>query len=110
MASRTEALADIFKALSDPTRLRLIGLLAARQPVRRATDECGCGGLCVNALAQRLGLTQSAISQHLRILRHAGLVSGVRRGAFVHYALDRAALERCLRAVRDALSSGVSHR
>jgi ArsR family transcriptional regulator len=77
-----EELAETFKALSDPTRLRLIKLLSE-----------GGGALCVNALARRLGVTQSTVSQHLRVLRHAGLVRGERRGPFVHYSLHREALE-----------------
>ena len=76
-------LAEIFKALSDPTRLRLIKLLNDCKP-----GVCKGGPLCVNALAHQLGVTQSAVSQHLRILRHAGLVRGARKGSFMHYALD----------------------
>jgi DNA-binding transcriptional ArsR family regulator len=72
-----EKLADIFKALSDTTRLRLVKLLSANR-----------GALCVNALSRMLGITQSAVSQHLRVLRQAGLVRGERRGYFVHYALN----------------------
>ena len=73
-----EKLADIFKALSDPTRLRLVKMLSGNK-----------GTLCVNALSYMLGVTQSAVSQHLRVLRQAGLVRGERRGNFVHYALDQ---------------------
>ena len=76
-------LARIFKALSDPTRLRLVQLLA----------EQGKGGaLCVGALAVALGVSPSAISQHLAVLRSAGLVIDERRGYFVHYRLDRGRL------------------
>jgi ArsR family transcriptional regulator len=78
-----EELAEIFKALSDPTRLRLVKLLSECSP-----GECQ-GALCVNALAHRLGVTQSAVSQHLRVLRQAGLVNGQRHGHFVHYSLDQ---------------------
>jgi ArsR family transcriptional regulator len=75
-----EALTSVFKALSDPTRLRLVKLLG----------ECNCEqALCVNALAGQLGVTQSAVSQHLRVLRNVGLVHGERRGFHVHYTLDR---------------------
>ena len=70
--------AEMFKVLSDSTRLRLIKLLSVHE-----------GALCVNALARKLGVTQSAVSQHLRILRQAGLVHGDRRGHHVHYALDK---------------------
>ena len=72
--------AAFFAALADPTRLRLLQVLA-RQPA-------GCA-LCVNALAMRLGVSQPAVSQHLQILRNVGLVYPVRRGMRVHYYLDR---------------------
>ena len=75
-----EELAEIFKALSDPTRLKLVRLLS-EQSEGECTGPCnGTGFLCVNALAHKLGVTQSAVSQHLRILRQAGLVRGERRG------------------------------
>jgi DNA-binding transcriptional ArsR family regulator len=51
--------------------------------------------LCVNALAGLLKVSQSAVSQHLRILRNIGLVKGQRRGYHVHYSIDPEALERC---------------
>lgn len=51
--------------------------------------------LCVNALASRLDVTQGAVSQHLRILRDAGLVTAEKRGYFVHYRLTEAALAAC---------------
>jgi ArsR family transcriptional regulator len=98
-----EELAEIFKALSDPTRLRLIRLLSDQSP-----DVCQgtCNGrkfLCVNALAHRLDVTQSAVSQHLRVLRQAGLVRSERRGPFVHYSLDRDGLEKYKAALQETL-------
>ena len=69
-------LVKLFKALADPTRAQILAQLAD-------------GGLCVGALAYRLGVTHSAVSQHLRILREAGLVDGERRGYRVHYSLER---------------------
>lgn len=70
-------LAEIFKAFSDPTRLRIITLLA----------DAG-NALCVNAITGKLDVTQSAVSQHLRILRHVGLVTAQRIGHHVHYSLN----------------------
>jgi ArsR family transcriptional regulator len=72
-----EELAEVFKALSDPTRLRLVKLLSEHGDM-----------LCVNALASRLDVTQSAVSQHLRILKQARLVDSDRRGPMVHYSLN----------------------
>jgi DNA-binding transcriptional ArsR family regulator len=98
-----DQLAEIFKALSDPTRLRLVKLLAERMPGEVEPDECGGGPLCVNALAHKLGITQSAVSQHLRVLRQARLVKGERRGAFVHYSLDQDGASRVKAILRETL-------
>jgi DNA-binding transcriptional ArsR family regulator len=87
-----EKLAEIFKALSDPTRLRLINSLTKNE-----------GALCVNALSHMLGVTQSAVSQHLRVLRQAGLVRGERRGYFVHYELEKDVLEEYKNRIRKTL-------
>lgn len=67
--------ADLCGALADPTRFRLIGALVA-------------GELCVCDLAATLGMSQSAISHQLRLLRHLGLVRPRRAGRVVYYALD----------------------
>lgn len=93
-----EALVEIFKALSDPTRLRLVKLLNDCQP-----GACSGGDLCVNALAHRLGVTQSAVSQHLRILRQAGLVRGGRHGSFMHYSLNPEGFDKYRAALRKTL-------
>ncbi|MBS1249170.1 MAG: Transcriptional repressor SmtB [Chloroflexi bacterium] len=93
--NKIQDLSDIFKALSDPTRLQLIQLLS-EQPTGDCPGE-PCNGkkfLCVNALAHKLGVTQSAVSQHLRVLRQVGLVHGARHGRFVHYSLDQDGLEQ----------------
>ena len=91
---KIEELAETFKALSDPTRLRLVKLLS-EHPLHDCPNECnGQDFLCVNALARRLGVTQSAVSQHLRVLRQAKIVRGVRRGHFMHYSIDQDGLEQ----------------
>ena len=94
---KVEELADIFKALSDPTRLRLVKLLTDHQ-----------GALCVNALARKLRVTQSAVSQHLRVLRQAGLVRGERHGSFVHYSLDQDGLDRYKAKLQETLGESFS--
>jgi ArsR family transcriptional regulator len=86
-----EELAEIFKALSDPTRLRLIKLLSAGQQ------------LCVNAMTARLDVTQSAVSQHLRVLRQVGLVTGCRCGCHVHYALNQELLKNYKQKLKNVL-------
>lgn len=91
----TEEQAALFSALSDPTRLRLL---------KRLRRQRRPGALCVNALAGLLGVSQSAVSQHLRVLKGIGLVKGERRGYHVHYFLNQDALEKCLRLTSAVLS------
>ena len=74
-------LAELFKVLAVDTRVRILQMLRERP-------------LCVNALAARLGVTHSAVSQHLRVLRSAGLVIADKQGYFVHYRLDEQAVSR----------------
>jgi DNA-binding transcriptional ArsR family regulator len=86
--TQIEDIAEKLKAVSDPTRLRIIQLLSqCRKP------DCN-PMLCVNALANRLGITQSAVSQHLKVLRQAGYVKSERRGYFIHYRLNPEQLDR----------------
>jgi ArsR family transcriptional regulator len=85
----------VFSALADPTRLKLVKLLC------RQHDP---NALCVNALAGFLGVTQSAVSQHLRVLRAIGLVKGERRGYHIHYFVNRDVLEKCRSLTSAALS------
>jgi len=94
MNDEIESLSDIFKALADPTRLRLLVLLSDQSII---DCEGGCTDqkyLCVGALAQKLSVTQSAVSQHLRVLRHVRLIKGERRGAFMHYSLNNEGVEK----------------
>jgi DNA-binding transcriptional ArsR family regulator len=51
-------------------------------------------------------VSQSAVSQHLRVLRQTGLVRGERRGHFVHYSLDQEGLEKYKAALRGTLGEG----
>ncbi len=74
-ATHAERLAATFKALSDPTRVRIIAALAER-------------ALCVRDLAAVLGMSHSAISHQLATLREMRLVRYRKRGRRVYYALD----------------------
>ena len=86
--------AAVFSALADPTRLKLVKLLRSQ----RDPDA-----LCVNALAGLLGVTQSAVSQHMRVLKSIGLVKGERRGYHIHYYINPEALKRCQGFLSSAL-------
>jgi len=86
------ALADTFRALADPTRVS-IALSLLRQE------------LCTCDLAAITGVTESAVSQHLRVLRRLRLVKSRREGRLVFYSLDdlhiRILLTICLHHIRD---------
>lgn len=75
--------ADLFKVLGVDTRIRIIELLKAKGP------------LGANEMSGMLGITPSAVSQHLKILKHAGLVRNERKGYWIPYKIDPAALEKC---------------
>jgi DNA-binding transcriptional ArsR family regulator len=90
----TEEQATLFGILSDPTRLKLLRLLSQQKEPN---------ALCVNALAYQLGVTQSAVSQHLRLLKSSGLVKGERRGYRIHYFLNEEALIQAQKQISEAL-------
>lgn len=74
--------AELFKILSVDKRIEIVELLK-KEP------------MSVNALAEALKITQSAISQHLRVLKGAGLVKDERQGYWIYYSLNRDTLEKC---------------
>lgn len=76
-----QKIAEISKVLGVDTRVKLIRLLGEKS-------------LCVGALSRRLGITPGAVSQHLRVLRSAGLVVPEKKGYFVHYSLSEETLRK----------------
>jgi len=76
-------LTAFLKALSDPTRLKIVHFL---QSVKNPK--------CVGAIARRLHISQSATSQHLRILRQINLVKSNRRGYHIHYEVNQEQVEK----------------
>lgn len=70
-----ERLAETFGALADPTRARIVHLLLGEE-------------LCTAELAATVGVSEPAVSQHLRLLRRLGLVASRRQGRYVYYRLD----------------------
>lgn len=75
-----DQLAVMAKALAHPTRVRIIRVLDAR-------ETCVTGDVVIE-----LGLAQSTVSEHLRILREAGLVQGEIEGPRTHYCVNRQGL------------------
>jgi ArsR family transcriptional regulator len=84
-----EATAQVFKALGDPTRVRIVNVLAT-------SDEA----VCVCNLVEPLGLTQPTVSHHMKKLLDAGLVEREERGKWAYYTLIPDAM-RTLASVAD---------
>ncbi|MBI5116979.1 winged helix-turn-helix transcriptional regulator [Candidatus Poribacteria bacterium] len=83
-ASTIEDLAEIFKVLGDPTRLRIVSALAVKE-------------LCVCDVANLLGTSISAVSHQLRVLRNLKLVKHRKDGKMVYYSLDDECVETLLK-------------
>lgn len=80
----------MFKALGDPTRIRLLSLIAA-----------GDGGeACICDLTEPVGLSQGTVSHHMKMLADAGLVTREQRGKWAYFALDDGALDAAADAIR----------
>ncbi len=82
--SHAVELASVFKALSDPVRLRLLSTIASRE----SQEACVCD------LSAGIELTQPTISHHLKVLREAGLLDSERRASWVYYRVVPEALQR----------------
>lgn len=89
--SNPEKVARICKALSVPSRVKILEILKIST-------------LCVNALARELGLTAAAVSQHLRILRDVDLIRPEKRGYFVHYVVNWDVLDQWRQLTQNLLT------
>ena len=80
--------AELFRALGDPGRLKVLALLAA-PPSLACAPAAGApaGSVCACDLTGYLGLSQPTVSHHMKLLVAAGLVSAVKRGRWTDYAL-----------------------
>ena len=82
-----QSLADTFRVLGDPTRVRIL-------------DALGEGELCVQALAAKIAISESAVSHQLRLLRTMRLVRVRREGRLAFYAVDDHHILELLRQAR----------
>lgn len=85
---------EILKVLAVETRINIIELLKSK------------GSLGSKNIADILGITPAAVSQHLKILRQAGLVRNERKGYWIPYSLDKEALEKCLIVLEEVCTCG----
>jgi ArsR family transcriptional regulator, arsenate/arsenite/antimonite-responsive transcriptional repressor len=95
MSNQIDAMATLFQALGDPTRLRILGLLLT-------------GEVCVCHIHESLRIPQPKASRHLAYLRRAGLVETRRDGLWVHYRLAPID-DPVLGTIRQAVAHGLGH-
>ena len=76
----------ILKAIADETRMDILNLLLRHN-------------YCVRALANELNLTEATVSQHLKVLREAGLLVGEKRGYFMHYNVEQSVLRELAKEI-----------
>jgi ArsR family transcriptional regulator len=106
--SKEEALASIFKALSDPTRLRIFELLRCCERAVEIDEEGQvrrAGEISVGDVCCRFSQSMSTVSHHLKELRLAGLVRMEKRGRWIYCSVSPAALE-LLREFTDGAGTG----
>ena len=85
---------EMFKALAVETRVKIIDLLKSQGP------------LGAKKIASLLGITQAAVSQHLKILRQAGFVRSERNGYWIPYSIDEKALHECRDVLMEICTCG----
>ena len=85
---------EIFKVLSVETRVKIIDMLKTRGPMG-AKD-----------IASTIGITTAAVSQHLKILKQAGLVRSERKGYWIPYSIDEKAMENCRQLLNEVCTCG----
>lgn len=83
---------DLFKALSDPTRIAIVASLATRNEAATVSEVSQC-----------CGIDFSGVSRHLKLLRDVNIVNAEKRGREVLYSLNEAHLTTSLRAMADAI-------
>ncbi len=85
---------EIFKVLSVETRVKIIELLKGKGP------------LGAKEIAATIGITTAAVSQHLKILKQAGLVRSERKGYWIPYTIDEKAMENCRQILNEVCTCG----
>jgi ArsR family transcriptional regulator len=91
-----QRLATVLKVIADPTRLRLLSIVAAHQD----SEECICN------LTDRVGLSQPTVSHHMKLLVDAGLLEREQRGKWAYYRLQPGTLDTLARLVSTIADPG----
>ena len=111
---RVEPIVALGRTLSDPIRVRMLGMMAAAAASGRGCcdlpdlgvpAEDGDAGICVCEFEDRFGMGQSKVSYHMRKLKEAGLVREEKRGRWSFYSLDAEASRELLGGLSEHLGT-----
>ena len=86
-----EEMVQIFKALGDEKRLKILLILSKRK-------------MCAKGIARHLEISEAAVSQHIKVLKEAGLIVGIKTGYYVHYDLQRQLFTELIKYVEELSS------
>lgn len=93
LRSKDIASIEIFKALGDSTRFKILKLLSSSG-----------NNLCVTAISKKIGISQPVISQHLKILKNAKIVNSNRIGYYIHYSINEKTILNLENQIKDLLN------
>jgi ArsR family transcriptional regulator len=99
----SEDLVSTFKALGDPTRLKILELLKSRGKSCCELVAAAERGLCACDIEEAVKLSQAAVSHHMGLLRRAGLVVAEKRGRWICYRRNETALGRLADVIAKAV-------
>lgn len=85
---------ESLKALGEENRIKIVGILCEEE-------------MCVCELIEKLGLSQSAVSHHVKILKQAGLITDKRRGKWIFYSLNKKAFEDLAKTISEQIWQSV---
>lgn len=83
-----EKVVQIFKALADETRLKILIIISQRK-------------ICAKGIAKHLNISEAAVSQHIKVLKETGIITGEKVGYFVMYELQKAAFEEIITFIEE---------
>lgn len=81
-----DQIVQILKALGDDNRLKILIMLSRRR-------------ICAKGIARHLGISEATVSQHIKVLKEAGIISGEKVGYYVHYDVNNAVLQEVERFI-----------
>ncbi|MBA4602743.1 ArsR/SmtB family transcription factor [Thermoactinomyces mirandus] len=102
MTLSTEKFAQIAKALSDPTRIKILELVKARYDQLGTTPVACCpDGVCVCVIQKQMNMAQSKVSYHIRELKQASLLHEMKQGKWNFYSINTDTLQAYQKTIQE---------